>query len=53
MQAVEFSRKLSKTNGTPDFVPDDEASDQLVLLSGPPNDVFLDVHNFNSAEVRA
>lgn len=52
-QAVELSRKLSKTRGLPDFCPDDEAGDQLVMLSGPPNDMFLDVHNFNSAEVRA
>lgn len=52
MQAVDFSRKLSKTNGLPAFQPDDDTGDQLVLLSGPPNDMFLDVHNFNSAEVR-
>lgn len=32
--------------------PDDDDGDQLVMLSGPPNDMFLDVHNFNSAEVR-
>lgn len=52
LQAVDFSRKLSKTNGLPAFQPDDETGDQLVLLSGPPNDMFLDVHNCNSAEVR-
>jgi hypothetical protein len=51
-QAVEFSRKLSQTNGLPDFAPDDNDGDQMVLFSGPPNDMFLDVHNFNSAEVR-
>lgn len=33
--------------------PDDDDGDQLVMLSGPPGDMFLDVHNFNSAQVRA
>jgi hypothetical protein len=30
----------------------DGHSDQMVLLSGPPGDPFLDVHNFNGAQVR-
>lgn len=51
-QAVEFSRKLSQTNGLPAFNPEDGNGDQMVMFSGPTNDVFLDVHNFSSAEVR-
>jgi hypothetical protein len=31
----------------------DGHSDQMVLLSGPPGDPFLDVHNFNGAQVCA
>ncbi|KAF6260138.1 pyruvate kinase [Scenedesmus sp. NREL 46B-D3] len=51
--AVELSRKLSKSAGLPQFLAGDNRSDQMVLLAGPPGDPFLDVHNFNGAQVAA
>ncbi|KAF8059377.1 hypothetical protein HT031_005182 [Scenedesmus sp. PABB004] len=51
--AVEISRKFSSAGGTPQFQAGDGHSDVLVALSGPDADPFLDVHNFNTAQVAA
>ncbi|WIA36024.1 hypothetical protein OEZ86_007385 [Tetradesmus obliquus] len=51
--AVDLSRKLSQSAGLPQFMAGDGHSDTMVLLSGPPGDPFLDVHNFNGAQVAA
>ncbi|WIA15846.1 hypothetical protein OEZ85_012601 [Tetradesmus obliquus] len=51
--AVDLSRKLAQSAGLPQFLAGDGHSDTMVLLSGPPGDPFLDVHNFNGAQVAA